>query len=144
MKLYVASSWRNKYQPRVVELAKGLGIDVYDFRNPPGRTGFAWSDIDPKWQEWTTEGYIKALGHPLAIAGFASDMEALRLADATLLVGPCGRSAHLELGYAVGANQATAVYLPERQEPELMYLMTDTVLASEEEMISWLRNLLVS
>ena len=39
------------------------------------------------------------------------DMAALRSADATVLVLPCGRSAHLELGWAAGSGQRTVVLL---------------------------------
>ena len=50
-------------------------------------------------------------------------MRALRNADATVLVLPCGRSAHTELGFAVGADQRTIVLLDDPlSEPELMYL----------------------
>jgi hypothetical protein len=31
--IYVASSWRNEYQPHVVTLLKAHGMDVYDFRD---------------------------------------------------------------------------------------------------------------
>lgn len=54
MNIYVASSWRNPYQPKVVELLKQLGHGVYDFRNPaPDNKGFAWSEIDENWEQWT-------------------------------------------------------------------------------------------
>ena len=33
-KIYVASSWRNPYQPEVVAALKKAGHEVYDFRNP--------------------------------------------------------------------------------------------------------------
>jgi len=136
--VYVASSWRNRYQPEVVQQLRGLDLEVYDFRNPrPGDDGFRWSEIDPDWQNWTPEQYVAALSHPIAEAGFKSDMDALRCADATLLVLPSGRSAHLELGYAVGAGQRTAIYIPERQEPELMAKMVDDLLISVDDLMSW-------
>src|SRR3990167_1126456 len=135
--VYVASSWRNRYQPEVVQQLRGLDLEVYDFRNPrPGDDGFRWSEIDPDWQNWTPEQYVAALSHPIAEAGFKSDMDALRCADATLLVLPSGRSAHLELGYAVGAGQRTAIYIPERQEPDLMAEMVDELILYE----AWLVN----
>jgi len=109
VKVYVASSWRNDWHPFVVGRIRDDGHDVYDFRNPaPGNSGFAWSTIDPGWQSWTWDQYRDALKHPLAEEGFRLDMQALRSAEATVLVMPCGRSAHLELGYAVGAGQHTA------------------------------------
>lgn len=46
--IYVASSWRNPYQPVVVGELRFMGHEVYDFRNPePGSHGFHWSEIDP-------------------------------------------------------------------------------------------------
>ena len=63
-KIYVASSWRNVFQQDVVDILRDLGHEVYDFKNPPhGNGGFQWSDIDPDWQNWTTEQYREALNH---------------------------------------------------------------------------------
>ena len=136
--VYVASSWRNKYQPDVVQWLRGLDLEVYDFRNPrPGDDGFRWSEIDPDWQNWTPEQYVAALSHPIAEAGFKSDMDALKCADATLLILPSGRSAHLELGYACGMGQTTAIYIPEKQEPELMAKMVGQILTTSAEVIKW-------
>lgn len=140
MKIYVASSWRNAYQPGVVAMLKGTGHDIYDFRNPTeGDHGFHWSEIDSDWQNWTSEQYKKGLEHKLAMDGFLKDMAALRSAGATILVLPCGRSAHLELGYACGKNQYTAIFIPPREnvEPELMNKMVDEILTCEREVIEW-------
>ncbi len=38
-KIYVASSWRNKYQPEVVAALRKAGHKVYDFRNPKDNPG---------------------------------------------------------------------------------------------------------
>ncbi len=129
-KVYVASSWRNDLQIKVVEELK-LHYDVYDFRRPaPGLKGFSWAEIDPKWQEWSGLQKIHALEHGVAVQGFALDMTRLALCDACVLVMPCGRSAHLELGYAVGAGKFTVVLLDEKSEPELMYSMVSLVTTS--------------
>lgn len=103
--VYVASSWRNMYQSSVIQLLKGLDIPHYDFKNPEGGTGFAWSEIDPNWEAWRAEDYIEKLNHPRAIEGFNSDFEAMKRADTFILVLPSGRSAHLELGWAVGQGK---------------------------------------
>lgn len=125
MKIYVASSWRNSYQPDVVADLREEGHQVYDFRNPrPGDKGFAWSDIDPEWYEWTPEQFRKGLEHPVAQSGYKTDYEAMQWADAFVLVMPCGRSAHLELGWAIGAGKKTIILLA-GGEPELMYLLVD-------------------
>lgn len=132
MKIYVASSWRNQHQPGVVEFLRNLSHDVYDFRNPTeGDGGFHWKEIDGGWKNWSTAGYLHALTHPIAESGFAKDMNALKACEACVLVGPCGRSAHLEFGWAVGAGRKTVIYLPEEQEPELMYKMAAAVVTEK-------------
>ena len=139
-KIYVASSWRNQYlQQAAVHTLRAAGHEVYDFRNPkPGDKGFAWSDIDPDWMQWSVEQYADALTHPIAEAGFKSDKHALDWADCGLLVLPCGRSAHLELGYLAGQGKPCAVLATDPTEPELMVkLCSDGVLASFDELLTW-------
>ena len=126
-RVYVASSWRNERQPFVVGLLREWGHQVYDFRNPPGRTGFAWSQIDPRWQSWSAGDYLSALDHPLAEAGFRSDFDAMKWADVCVLVLPCGRSAHLELGWFAGVGKRTVILTRDGEEPELMAKMADLV-----------------
>lgn len=148
MQIYVASSWRNPHQPAVVRLLSA-DHDVYDFTRP-GRAGpfagkselpdgFHWSDIDPEWESWDPEKYRASLGHDLAQAGFRQDKAALDWCDALVLVHPCGRSAHLELGYACGTDKWTAAYYPlgVEVEPELMNLLADEILVGEEELLRW-------
>jgi hypothetical protein len=135
--VYVASSWRNPHQPAVCAVLKAAGIEHYDFRNPGG-TGFAWSEIDPNWMQWTADEYIAALDHPRAIEGFNSDMDALKRATHVLLVLPSGRSAHLELGWAVGAGKQTAVWTHDGEEPELIAKMTDLVTSNLMDILGWL------
>lgn len=135
MDIYVASSWRNNLQPQVVQALREQGYIAYDFKNPePGDTGFHWSEIDPSWQNWTTEKFREALSHPLAESGFTSDMNALKACKICVLVLESGRSAHLEAGYAIGAGKPTIVLLQDA-EPELMYKMTPFVCLNVEEVI---------
>ena len=123
MNIYVASSWRNAYQPGVVEVLRKAGHEVYDFKRPqPGDDGFHWSEIDGGWKNWTLAEYAKALDHPIAARGFASDMAALSKADLVVLVLPSGRSASWEYGYWCGMTRLQGVvHSPESVEPELMY-----------------------
>jgi hypothetical protein len=113
MNIYVASSWRNPWQPGVVKFLRGKGHEVYDFREPtPGEKGFAWSEIDSDWREWRPDVYRKALDHKIAKHGFKRDMDALRACDACVMVLPCGNSANMEMGWAVGAGKKTAALFP--------------------------------
>jgi hypothetical protein len=131
--VYVASSWRTPLQ-----IIRAAGIDCYDFKNPEGSTGFSWSEIDPDWMNWTAEQYVAALEHPAAIRGYKSDMDAMIRADTFVLVLPCGRSAHLELGWAAGQGKRTAIFTQDGQEPELMAKMCDLITPSTMDLLSWL------
>lgn len=138
-RIYVASSWRNPWQPRAVELLRELGNEVYDFRHPrPGDTGFAWSSIDPDWLAWEPALFRDALRHPIAQAGFESDFDAMKWADTFVGLLPCGRSAHLEAGWAIGAGKPTCVVLHEESfEPELMYLLAPEIVTDIEGALVW-------
>lgn len=136
-KIYVASSWRCPDQPAVVDALRTAGHAVYDFRDP--LTCFAWSEIDPDWLGWDPETYRGLLDNPIAVAGYEADYAAMRSADTFVLVLPCGRSAHLELGWAVGQGKRTAILLsPDKFEPELMYRMVDKLATSTDEILAWL------
>ncbi len=124
-RIYLASSWRNPLQPQAVQMLRDAGHEVYDFRNPPsGSPGFAWSPIDPDWLQWTPERFVQELSNPIALQGFKYDKEGLDWCDTCVLLLPCGKSAHLEAGYAIGQGKPTLVVLhTDRFEPELMYLL---------------------
>lgn len=133
-KIYVASSWRNQEQASVVSSLRLDGHLVYDFKNPhPGNDGFSWKEIAPSWQQWTAKEYVAALDHPIAKSGFASDFNAMKWADTFVLVLPCGRSAHLELGWACGQGKQTLIITRDGEEPELMAKMCDHICTSLDE-----------
>jgi len=125
-RIYVASSWRNAQQPAIVAALREMGHEVYDFRNPaPGNDGFRWSEVDPGWLGWAPETYAHLIRTSMvARAGFNLDKAALDWCDTCVLVLPCGRSAHLEAGYACGQGKRVIFFLsPDKFEPELMYLL---------------------
>lgn len=140
MKIYVASSWRNDLQPTVVQRLEREGHDVYDFRHPaPGNNGFHWSAIDEAWRDWSPQAFRAALDHPVAREGYGHDIGALEAAEATVLVLPSGRSAHLEAGFAAGSGQRVFVLALEQTEPELMYLMCEKICCSVDELVDALK-----
>ncbi len=140
-RIYVASSWRNVYYEGVVKALREAGHEVYDFRNPPsGDEGFKWSGVSEDYMEWSPQEYRDMLMHPKAIKQFANDIGAMESCDVCVLVLPCGRSAHTEAGWFAGKGRTTIAYIPERQEPELMYKLFTRVCCSLEEVISELEN----
>lgn len=146
-RIYVASSWRNVHQQQVVAVLREVGHEVYDFKNPPGRTGFAWSQCHEEIKEAfrtkpldEIESYLAAMETSPAKAGFASDKAALDWCDTCILVLPCGRSAHLEAGYTAGQGKDTYFLLhPDKFEPELMYALGTGSTASLDDIL-WAMN----
>jgi hypothetical protein len=141
-RVYVASSWRCIYHPAIIAALKSAGIDHYDFKNPsPGNHGFHWSQVMPSYNHETCDAdeYINALRHHVSEEGFSNDFKAMQECDTCVLVLPCGRSAHLELGWFVGQGKQTAILLDgPTVTPELMYKMVDYIAPNLWDLLGWL------
>ena len=68
MKIYVASSWRNEFQPVVVAILRADGHQVYDFKD---EEGFHWTEVDGDWKDWPSDisKYLRGLQHECAEKG---------------------------------------------------------------------------
>ena len=119
MRVYVASSWRNEVYPHVLEVLRQTGHDVYDFRHQGG------SDWNP--DQITSEELLSFLDHPKVKSIFEKDMDALVASDAVVCVLPCGRSAHLELGYGIGAGKRTVLLWHDGDAPDIMHKAVDAI-----------------
>ncbi|HEV8656930.1 MAG TPA: hypothetical protein VGR85_15600 [Candidatus Limnocylindria bacterium] len=149
-RVYVASSWRNPRYEGVIERLRAEDIPHYDFKQPrPGIGGFAWTDVwkdiaadgqgANDWQKAKGEQVVEMLKHPIAVYGFHHEYSALLDSWACLLVMPCGRSAHLEMGYAIGSRKPSVVLLDTESEAELMWKMADLVTVSLDEAVEFLK-----
>lgn len=139
MNIYAATSWRNPHHRTVVDAMRSAGHRVYDSGEPtPGGSGFSRPEIDPLRASWPPDQYRRALDHELAQRGFANDSDALMACDVCVFIAPAGRSAALEVGYAVGAGKYTAALIYPGQEPDLMFSMCDSILVSLDELLEWL------
>lgn len=142
---YIASSWRNRHQPGVVTAIREVGFNCYDFRNPaPGEHGFSWQEVDPEWQmgeKVDIRRWHAMSSHARARAGYRLDAGAIQAATFCVLVLPSGRSAHLEAGqFAHRPGKRLVVFMPESEEPDLMYLDANAVVGSIAEVIGLLRS----
>lgn len=80
-------------------------------------------------------GVIKALA-PLTRTSFLTRLPSpYSPSVACLLVLPCGRSAHTEAGWMAGMGKRVIVYIPEMQEPELMYKLFDEVVDNLDDLV---------
>jgi hypothetical protein len=142
VKLYVASSFRNARYPDLVALLRACGHDVHDWRDHAHRGGKAIEAdrLDPQ----TLAEFRAAVSTERAARTFADHMAALAWCDACVLVLPCGRSAHLEMGYARGLGKRVVVLFDPAREPfgcDLMYRMADRLLADPSDLVPALEEL---
>jgi len=107
MKIYLASSWKNK--GTVLEMAKALrddGHEVDAFCEEEQRISFNWLDLtNTMAKEGTDTTKLNAkdmIDHWRVQAAFKEDKKYLDWSDVVIMLLPCGKSAHLEAGYAVG------------------------------------------
>lgn len=103
MKIYIASSWKEAQS--VVALAGMLRADDHEVdafcEERKGRTIFNFVEIpDAK-----NHNGITMLDEPIVQKAFAEDKKWLDWADAIVMLLPCGKSAHLEAGYAKGKGK---------------------------------------
>ena len=137
MRIYVATSKGNTHLAEVVTRLRGLGHQVYDHREH----GFSWEEVSPDWERWTADDYRTAVDL-VDVCGQAvgNNLEALARAHGVVLVMPCGRGAHLELGWAIGRGKLTAVYVPDEERDgqglDLMHFMGDIVIGWDE-LVMW-------
>ena len=95
----------------------------------PGRAGLG--DVEPRL-------YLEALEHERAIEGFESNFAPCTRPTRASLILPCNRSAHLELGWAVGAGKRTAILLDgPLVTPELMYKIVDYIAPDMLSLLQW-------
>jgi len=140
MKIYLASSWRNKDRVRNVgALLMGAGHETFDFTNPGPTSklpnGFHWSEIDSEWQSWNPSVYrMHLLNHRLAKDGLQQDLDGMNWADACVAIQPFGRSASLELGWFIGQGKPAHVLLSSG-EPELMIGLATGIHTSHVELL---------
>lgn len=148
IKIYTASSWRNKYYESVVKRLKEEGFEVYDFRNAISTEGqrlaFDWKQIDPDWEKWDIEKYLDVLEYnELSRNAFKSDLRGMQEADVCLLILPCGKSSHLEAGYMRGMGKTLYIYMPELERAELTYKLANLIYVDLDQLISDLKRLAV-
>ena len=135
MNIYVASSWRTIKHKPVVDALRAAGHDVYDYREQ----GLSWYALGVGSYAHSLEAMQTAVHLDTCTERFVADMDWLKAAEAVVLVLPCNRSAHLELGFAVGRGKLTGV-LWEPAEPELMYRMVDFVVDSLTDLVAELES----
>jgi len=139
MKWYVASSWRNADQVRMlVKRLRELGEEVYDFTHH----SYDWADLDVPDEKTKAlvDGRDKLpdeawINHPLVVEHFHKDMDALNSCDALVAIFPAGNSTHIEIGFAAGRKCKLYAVAPEGLKRDLLYRVFKGVFRTQEDFI---------
>lgn len=135
--IYVIGSMRNPRIPEVAKALRGVGWDAYDDWHSSG------PESDDYWQAYEKHRgrtYREALAGVHAQNVFELDKRHLDRCDACVLVMPCGKSGHLELGYMRGRDKPGYILLDgEPERFDVMSLFATKIFLSLDEMIEELR-----
>jgi nucleoside 2-deoxyribosyltransferase len=136
LNVYVIGSLRSLRVPVVAAELRAAGHDVYDDWYSPG------PEADDRWQAYERQRgrrFAEAVRGWHATHVFQNDKRHLDQCDAAVLVMPAGKSAHLELGYAIGRGQRGYVLLDgEPERFDIMYRFADNVVYTVEELLACL------
>jgi hypothetical protein len=131
--VYLIGSLKNPRVPEVAAVLREHGYDVVDDWYAPG------PDADDYWQAYERQRgrtFREALKGLHARHVFEFDKYHLDRCDIAILVMPAGRSAHLELGYAIGRGKHGFILLD--REPErfdVMYAFPKDVVYTVDELV---------
>ncbi len=135
MRIYIASSWKN--QKAVISLAEYLeryGFEVDAFcRSNDKRYAFHWSELVDNEDDLKNYDAIEMLADPRTQRAFKEDNKWLNWSDCVIMLLPCGRSSHMEAGYAKGQGKLLYIYgaFP-KGEFDVMYGFADGLFRTEE------------
>lgn len=138
--VYIISSLKNK--DRVIPLANALeanGISPFMDWICPGPDA---DDFLRDYYKARGKTYKEILSSAAAQNIYQFDKKWLDRSDAVVLLMPCGRSAHIEMGYARGKDKPT--YILFEQEPErvdVMYNYATDVFFDKSKLITTLKGL---
>jgi nucleoside 2-deoxyribosyltransferase len=140
VKIYIASSW--KLSSFLFELADNLrsaGHEVDLFCESSGDRYvyvFDYREIE-NYQNMNGIAFMK---QPRTIRAFQEDKKWIDWADAVVMMLPCGRSAHLEAGYAVGKGKKLYILgLFPKGDFDVMYGFADGLFRSCDDLLEALR-----
>ena len=136
--IYLIGSLRNTRAVLLGNRLRGAGVEVFDDWHAAG------PEADDKWREYEQRRgrtYKEALRGEAAQHVYEFDLRHLQQCDGAILVLPCGKSGHLELGWMLGKGKPGFILMegePERWD--VMYLFAIEVCSTEDELMTALKD----
>lgn len=138
--IYFIGSLRDPRVPVLSEKLRKLGFEVFDDWYAAG------PEADDKWRDYEYQRghtFKEALDGLAAWHVFDYDHYHLDRAHIGVMLMPCGKSGHLELGYLMGQGKPGFVLFSETPDRyDVMYRFCRAVCFSEEELFDYLKPLI--
>lgn len=135
--IYVIGSLKHDRAANVANQLREESFNVFDDWHAQG------TDADHHWARYEKRkghNYREALAGKAAEHAFSFDYNHLLLCKAAVLVYPCGKSAHLELGWVLGKGKPGFILLDgEPDQFELMVKFATAICYDVEELVAAIR-----
>jgi len=135
MKIYIATSWKMERTAKAVaQWLREAGHEVDCFCDPSsGRYVFHWTEFVGKEEDLKNYDAISFLSDKRTQRAFNEDKGYIDWCDAVVMIHPCGKSAHLEAGYAKGSGKRLYMWgnFP-KGEFDVMYGFADGIFRAED------------
>lgn len=135
--IYLIGSLRNPKIPEIEKALESEGFDVFaDWYSAGPEADDYWRD----YERGKGHNLAQALAEPAAQHVYNFDRHYLERSDTVVLVMPAGKSAHLELGWALGQGKKGYILLEEDPDRyDVMYNFTYGVFFSLGELVKQLK-----
>ena len=134
--IYIGGALANAEIVRLTKFLQDNGHVPFSEWYTPGK------EADVLWRDYELAigfDYRAALKRPAAVNTFEFDKKHIELNDYFLMVLPCGKSAHLELGYGNGIGKQTIIYMSTQPERwDVMYGFADHIVYNDGELLACL------
>lgn len=137
--IYLMGSLKNPKIPAIANSLRKKGFDVFDEWFAAGPTA------DRHWKAYAQGRglpYREALNLPFVTTAFDFDMKHLALCEAGVMVMPCGKSAHVELGLFIGSRRKMFILHdgePEGDDWELMPKIATAMAYDIDELVAQMK-----
>ena len=135
--IYLIGSLRDLKVPEIGQQLRDAGFEVFDDWHAAGPTA---DDEWKRYEENRDHNYAEALKGYAAKHVFEFDLHHISRANLGILMLPCGKSGHLELGYMLGQGKKGYILLDDNVARfDVMYKFADGVFADLKSLIQELR-----
>lgn len=133
--IYLIGSLRNPQIPIITRRLQDEGLEVFSEWYGAGEKA---DDHFKEYHQSLGRTYLEALQTDAAKMIFNFDKDHIDQADTVVLTTPCGRSGHLEMGYALGKGKKGYYLLDDPDRWDLMLLFATKIFINMEDLVNQL------